>query len=183
MTTWKEGRKVLGQAIKSFRMPVDLFLADVSRRQPFRIPGTAVFMSVSPEGIPGALMHHYKLNKVLYQTVVFLSILVEEIPRVNPKERLTLENLGEGFYRLIARFGFMETPNVPELMEQARPLGLEAEPIDTTYILGRKTLLTTGKSGMSFWQKVLFSMMSRNAMNPTNYFKLPPNRVIEIGCS
>jgi len=181
MTTWKEGRKVLGQAISSFRMPADLFLADVARKHPFRIPGTAVFMSVSPEGIPGALMHHYKLNKVLHQTVVFLSILVEEIPRVNPKERLKLENLGEGFYRLIARFGFMETPNVPELMEQARPLGLEADPMDTTYILERETLLTTGKSGMSFWRKVLFSMMSRNAMNPTNYFKLPPNRVIEIG--
>jgi KUP system potassium uptake protein len=181
MTTWKEGRKVLGQAISSFRMPVDLFLADVARKQPFRIPGTAVFMSVSPVGIPGALMHHYKLNKLLHQTVVFLSILVEEIPRINPKERLKLENLGEGFYRLTARFGFMETPNVPELLVQARPLGLETEPMATTYILGRETLLTTGKSGMGKWRKVLFSMMSRNAMNPTSFFKLPPNQVIEIG--
>jgi KUP system potassium uptake protein len=181
MTTWKEGRKALGRAISSFRMPVDLFLADVARQQPFRISGTAVFMSVSPEGIPGALMHHYKLNKVLHQTVVFLSVLVEEIPRINPKERLRLENLGEGFYRLKARFGFMETPNVPELMRQAKLLGLETEPMDTTYILGRETLLTTGRSGMSIWRKVLFSMMSRNAMNPTNFFKLPPNQVIEIG--
>lgn len=181
MTTWKEGRKALGHAIGSFRMPVDLFLADVARKQPVRISGTAVFMSVSPEGIPGALMHHYKLNKVLHQTVVFLSVLVEEIPRINPKERLKLENLGEGFYRLTARFGFMETPNVPELMRQARPLGLETEPMDTTYVLGRETLLTTGRSGMSIWRKVLFSMMSRNAMNPTNFFKLPPNQVIEIG--
>jgi KUP system potassium uptake protein len=181
MTTWKEGRKVLGKAISAFRMPVNLFLTDVARKQPFRIPGAAVFMSVSPEGIPGSLMHHYKLNKMLHQTVVFLSILVEEIPRVNPKERLKLENLGEGFYRLTARFGFMETPNVPELMRQAKPLGLETEPMATTYVLGRETLLTTGKSGMSKWRKVLFSMMSRNAMNPTNFFKLPPNQVIEIG--
>jgi KUP system potassium uptake protein len=181
MTTWKEGRKALGQAISSFRMPVDLFLEDVARKQPIRIPGTAVFMSVSPVGIPGALMHHYKLNKLLHQTVVFLSILVEEIPRINPKERLKLENLGEGFYRLTARFGFMETPNVPELLAQARPLGLETEPMATTYILGRETLLTTGKSGMGKWRKVLFSMMSRNAMNPTSFFKLPPNQVIEIG--
>jgi KUP system potassium uptake protein len=181
MTTWKEGRKALGQAISNFRMPVDLFLADVASKHPFRISGTAVFMSVSPEGIPGALMHHYKLNKVLHQTVVFLSVLVEEIPRINPKERLKLENLGEGFYRLTARFGFMETPNVPELMRQAKLLGLETEPMATTYILGRETLLTTGRSGMSIWRKVLFSMMSRNAMNPTNFFKLPPNQVIEIG--
>ncbi len=181
MTTWKEGRKVLGQAISSFRMPVDLFLADVVRKQPLRIPGTAVFMSVSPEGIPGALMHYYKLNKMLHQTVVFLSVLVEEIPRVNPRERLKLENLGEGFYRLTARFGFMETPDVPELMAQAKKLGLETEPMATTYVLGRETLLTTGKSGLSLWRKVLFSMMSRNAMNPTNFFKLPPNQVIEIG--
>jgi len=181
MITWKEGRKALGRAISSFRMPVDLFLADVGRMHPYRIPGTAVFMSVSPEGIPGALMHHFKLNKVLHQTVVFLSILVEEIPRVNPKERLKLENLGEGFYRLTAHFGFMETPDVPELMKRARELGLEAEPAETTYILGRETLLTTGKSGMSKWRKILFSMMSRNSMNPTNFFKLPPNRVMEIG--
>jgi KUP system potassium uptake protein len=181
MTTWKEGRKALGQAISSFRMPVDLFLADVARQQPIRISGTAVFMSVSPEGIPGALMHHYKLNKLLHQTVVFLSILVEEIPRINPNERLRLENLGEGFYRLTARFGFMETPNVPELMRQAKPLGLDTQPMDTTFVLGRETMLTSGKSGMSKWRKVLFSMMSRNAMNPTNFFKLPPNQVIEIG--
>jgi KUP system potassium uptake protein len=181
LTTWKEGRKALGQAISSFRMPVDLFLADVAKKQPVRIPGAAVFMSVSPEGIPGALMHHYKLNRVLHQTVVFLSILVEEIPRVNPKERLRLENLGQGFYRLVARFGFMETPNVPRLLAQAKELGLQTEPMDITYILGRETLLTGGKSGMGTWRKIIFSLMSRNAMNPTNYFNLPPNQVIEIG--
>lgn len=181
MKTWKEGRQDLGRAISSFKMPVDLFLADVAQKKPVRIPGTAVFMSVSPEGIPGALMHHFKLNKVLHQTIVFLSIVVEEIPRINPKDRLKLENLGEGFYRLIARFGFMETPNVPDLMVRARGLGLEAEPMATTYILGRETLLTTGRSGMSKWRKILFSMMSRNAMNPTNFFNLPPNQVIEIG--
>jgi KUP system potassium uptake protein len=181
MTTWKEGRKILGRAISSYRMPVDLFLADVARVNPHRIPGTAVFMSVSPEGIPGALMHHYKLNKVLHKTVVLLSVLVEEIPRVDLKDRLRLDNLGEGFYRLTARYGFMETPNVPELMKQAKAFGLEAEPMATTYVLGRETLLMTGKSEMNIWRKVLFSMMSRNAMNPTNFFKLPPNQVIEIG--
>jgi KUP system potassium uptake protein len=138
-------------------------------------------MSVSPEGIPGGLMHHYKLNKVLHQTVVLLSVLAEEIPRVARKERLRLESLGEGFYRLTARYGFMETPNVPELMKQAKELGLETEPMATTYVLGRETLLMTGKSGMSTWRKILFSMMSRNAMNPTIFFKLPPNQVIEIG--
>lgn len=181
MTTWKEGRKKLGRAIGSIRMPVELFLADVSRVKPHRIPGTAVFMSVSPEGVPGALMHHYNLNKVLHQTVVLLSVLVEEIPRVEPKEQLLLDDLGEGFFRLTARYGFMETPDVPELMKRAKGLGLETEPMTTTYVLGRETLLTTGKSGMSTWRKILFSMMSRNAMNPTIFFKLPPNRVIEIG--
>jgi KUP system potassium uptake protein len=181
MTTWKEGRKALGRAISTFRMPEDLFLSDVAKVKPHRIPGTAVFMSVSPEGIPGGLMHHYKLNKVLHQTVVLLSVLAEEIPRVARKERLRLESLGEGFYRLTARYGFMETPNVPELMKQAKELGLETEPMATTYVLGRETLLMTGKSGMSTWRKILFSMMSRNAMNPTIFFKLPPNQVIEIG--
>ncbi|OGP51499.1 MAG: potassium transporter Kup [Deltaproteobacteria bacterium RBG_13_43_22] len=181
MTTWKEGRKALGQVIGSLRLPVDLFIADVARTKPYRIPGTAVFMSVSPVGVPGALMHHFKLNQVLHNTIVFLSILVEEIPRVDSGNRLNLENLGEGFYRLTSHYGFMETPNVPRIMNQARELGLETDPSTTTFILGRETLLTTGKSGMGKWRKVLFSMMSRNAMNPTNYFKLPPNRVIEIG--
>jgi KUP system potassium uptake protein len=181
MTTWKEGRKALSQAISSFRLPVDLFITDVARTHPYRIPGTAVFMSVSPVGVPGALMHHFKLNKVLHETIIFLSVLVEEIPRVNPKDRLKLENLGEGFYRLTGDYGFMETPNVPELIHKARALGLEADPETTTYILGRETLLTTGRSGMKTWRKFLFSMMSRNAMNPTNFFNLPPNRVIEIG--
>jgi KUP system potassium uptake protein len=181
MITWKEGRKALSQAISTSRLPVDLFIADVGRTKPYRIPGTAVFMSVSPVGVPGALMHHFKLNKVLHETVVFLSVLGEEIPRVNPQDRLKLESLGEGFYRLTTHYGFMETPNVPELMYKARESGLEADPATTTYILGRETLLTTGRSGMRPWRKYLFSMMSRNAMNPTNFFNLPPNRVIEIG--
>jgi KUP system potassium uptake protein len=181
MTTWKEGRKALNEAYSAFRVPVDLFVADVARTKPYRIPGTAVFMSVSPVGVPGALMHHFKLNQVLHETVVFLSVLVEEVPRVNDKERLQLDNLGEGFYRLTAHYGFMETPNVPKLMADAQGLGLKAEPATTTYILGRETLLTSGQAKLSTWRKLLFSTMSRNAMNPTNFFNLPPNRVIEIG--
>lgn len=181
MTTWKEGRKALSQAYSTFRVPVDLFVADVARTKPYRIPGTAVFMSVSPVGVPGALMHHFKLNQVLHETVVFLSVLVEEVPRVDDKERLQLDNLGEGFYRLTAHYGFMETPNVPKMMAEAQGLGLKAEPATTTYILGRETLLTSGQAKLSKWRKLLFSTMSRNAMNPTNFFNLPPNRVIEIG--
>jgi KUP system potassium uptake protein len=181
MTTWKDGRKNLGQAIGSFRIPVDVFIADVARTRPYRTPGTAVFMSLSPVGVPGSLMHHFKLNQVLHKTVVFLSILVEDIPRVDPKDRLTVDNLGEGFYRLTARYGFMESPDVLNLMDRAGKLGLETDPSTTTYILGRETLLTTGKSGLSKWRKLLFTLMSRNAMNPTLYFNLPPNRVIEIG--
>jgi len=181
MTTWKEGRTALGKAISAARMPLDLFLADVARTKPPRIPGTAVFMSVSPVGVPGSLMHHFKLNKVLHEKIVFLSILVEEIPRVSIQGRLKLEDLGQGFYRLVAHFGFMEAPDVPKLIAQARHLGLETEPMATIYVLGRETLLISGKPGMSKWRKVLFAMMARNSMNPTNFFKLPPNQVIEIG--
>jgi KUP system potassium uptake protein len=138
MTTWKEERKVLVRAISSFRMPVEQSLADVVRVKPHRIPGTAVFMSVSPEGIPGSLLDHYKLNKVLHETVILLFVLAEGIPRVDLKDCLKLESLKKGFYRLTARYGFMETPNIPELIRQAKEFGLATESMATTYGLIRK---------------------------------------------
>ena len=180
MVTWKDGRKALGELMTP-RLSMDLFLKDVAQSKPYRISGTAIFMSVNPKGVSGALLHHYKHHKVLYEKVILLSILAHDLPRIDKKDRLVLEDLGQGFYRITAYYGFMETPRVPELLALAGRMGLQTDPASTTFFLGRESLFTTGKSKMAQWRKVLFSMLSRNAMNPTNYFDIPPDRVIEIG--
>ena len=181
MATWKDGRRALQQRIVSARLPVEAFMADVERTEPVRVPGTAVFMTISPVGIPPVLLHHYKHNRVFHEQVVLLSIVAVGVPTVPLAERLRLEPMGHGFYRLMAHFGFMETPNVPNIMRGAEGLGLKIIPEMTSYYLGRETLLTTGKSKMRHWRKTLFALMSRNTPTPTTYFGLPPGRVVELG--
>jgi KUP system potassium uptake protein len=180
MTTWKDGRAALAETLK-VPISIKVFLEDLARTNPYRVPGTAVFMSVNPKGIPGTLLHHFKHNKVLHERVILFSILSLDIPRVSPKERLHLEELGQGFYRLTAHYGFVQIPNVPEALGMAGKLGLKIDLSTTTFFLGRESLLTTGTSKMGRWRKALFSAISRNAMNPSNYFGIPPDRVIEIG--
>ena len=180
MTTWKDGRAALAEAL-NIRISIKVFLEDLARTNPYRVPGTAIFMSVNPSGVPGSLLHHFKHNKVLHERVILLSILAQDIPRVSPKDRLHMEDLGQGLYRLTAWYGFMETPKVPEIMALAGKLGLKIEMASTTFFLGRESLFISGKSRMASWRKSLFSAMSRNAMNPTNFFGIPPDRVIEIG--
>jgi KUP system potassium uptake protein len=180
MGTWKDGRAALAEALK-IQISITAFVEDLAQKKPYRVPGTAVFLSVNPKGIPGSLLHHFKHNKVLHERVILLSMQAQDIPRVSSQDRLQLENLGQGLYRLTAWYGFMETPNVPELLALIGEKGLEINPAATTFFLGRESLFITGKSRMSSWRKILFSAMSRNAMNPTNFFGIPPDRVIEIG--
>jgi KUP system potassium uptake protein len=181
MATWKDGRRMLQERIVSARLPEQAFIEDIARTGPVRVPGTAVFMTISPVGIPPVLLHHYKHNRVFHEQVVLLSIVAVGVPTVPPEERLQLKPMGYGFYRLIAHYGFMETPNVPDIMRRAERLGLKIIPEITSYYLGRETLLTTGKSKMRHWRKTLFALMSRNTPTPTTYFGLPPGRVVELG--
>jgi KUP system potassium uptake protein len=181
LITWKDGRSMLSRKLNEIRLPLEMFLEDVSRKKPYRVDGTAVFMTVSPSGTPPALLHQIKHNKVLHEKVILLSIKTSDIPSVPKKERITIDALGNGFYRIIAEYGFMESPNVPEIMKLAGRKGLETDPAQTTYYLGRETLLTEGTSKMATWRKALFAFMSRNASNPTIFFGIPPNRVIELG--
>ncbi|MBI5545136.1 MAG: KUP/HAK/KT family potassium transporter, partial [Deltaproteobacteria bacterium] len=181
MTTWKDGRSELARRIASSTLPMELFLEDVARRAPPRVPGTAVFMAASTTGTPPALLHHIKHNKMLHEQVVLLSILSAEVPSVTSEDRVTLRELGHGFYQLIASYGFMETPNVPELMRRAYRQGLTTDPANTSYYLGRETLLTSGRSRMMRWRKELFSFISKNSRSPTAYFDIPPGRVVELG--
>lgn len=181
MTTWKTGRRLLGQAFKANLLPLDIFLLDVEQAKPQRVKGTAVFMASNPHGTPPVLLHHFKHNKVLHEQVVLLSVINERVPEVPAAERVCVEELGQGFFRVIARYGFMQTPNVPSVLLACKQHGLDVELADTSYYLGRETLLTTGTSPMMKWRKALFAFVSRNARPATMYFGLPPGRVVELG--
>ena len=138
-------------------------------------------MSVSPEGTSPVLLKNLKHNKILHEKVVLLSILPTDIPTVPAGERVRVEDLGRGFYRVVAHNGYMQRPNVPEIMKLASHLGLPIDEAETIYYLGKVSLFTTGDSKMMRWRKVLFAFMLRNAGSPAAYFGLPANRVVELG--
>jgi KUP system potassium uptake protein len=181
MTTWKRGRAELGKLLKIGNLPMDLFLADLETQQPVRVPGTALFMTSDTGGVPNVLLHHFKHNKVLHQRVILLSILTERHPEVSSDERVEISALKHGFFRIIARFGFMEKPSIDVVLRGAASQGLVIDVPQTTFFLGRETLLVTGESGMMTWRKKLFAILSRNAPSAVQYFGIPPNRVIELG--
>ncbi len=181
MTTWWRGRLELSRVMDTGAIAADLFLADLAESGLPRVPGTAVFMASSKDGIPNVLLHHVKHNKVLHRQVVLLSVLTENVPFVVGAKALEVKDLEHGFYRVVARTGFMQQPNVPRILARAGAQGLAWNESDTTYYLGRQTLITTGKGGMARWRKILFSFLSRNARPPTDFFQLPPNRVVELG--
>lgn len=181
MTTWVEGRRVLAHEIASRALPLDVFLEDVAQVLPRRVEGTAVFMASSPVGTPPALLHHLKHVRVLHERVVLLSAVATERPVVPATERIDREDLGDGFHQLIAYYGFMQTPDVGEVMALARQGGLEADPERTSFFLGRETLIPSGTSPMPAWRKSLFVLLARNAAPATAYFRLPPGRVVELG--
>jgi KUP system potassium uptake protein len=177
---------------------LDLFLSDVARKKPPRVPGTAVFMTSSPDGVPVVLLHHLKHNKVLHEHVILMSLKTEEVPEIPAEERLTIEKLEHGFHRVSARYGFMETPDVPEILYRLRQAGLRAKQIDTTFYLGHERIIVLDHSrgpkpgarrlpedadftDMSRWRKKLFVLMQRNARSATEFFGIPPNRVVELG--
>ena len=181
MTTWKRGRASLGRHIIANTLPMDLFLDDVRATKPHRVPGTAVFMTSNPDGASPVLLHHFKHNKVLHERVVMLSVQTRHVPEVRTGERLEVRELGEGFAQVTAAYGFMETPNVIEVLKLARDRGLAVDVDGASFYLGRETLLTTGRAGMAHWRKVLFAFLSRNARPANMFFSIPPNRVVELG--
>jgi len=181
MTTWSSGRRIVQSLLARGSLPIDLFLADVTKRKPFRAPGTAVFMTSNPEGAPLVLLHHLRHNKTLLENVILLSILATNVPTVADEERITVTNLGEGFWRVVAKYGFMEKANVPQVLARCRDMGVVADRRDTTYFLGRERLLPTGRARLARWRKKLYIFMSRNSRTATEYFAIPPNRVVELG--
>jgi KUP system potassium uptake protein len=182
MTTWKTGRTLLGRKLAASSIPVRFFLADIQDNPPPRVPGTAVFMYGDPEGTPPALLRALEHFGALHERVVLLHVLTEEIPRVPPADRSQVEKVDEGCYRIGLRYGFMEDPDVPADLANVRLDGLELDPMRTTYFLGRETVLAAQhRAGMATWREVVFGFMSRNARAATSFFRLPPDRVVELG--
>jgi KUP system potassium uptake protein len=205
MSTWKKGRARLSEIVRENTLPLELFLADIERRGPPRVPGVAVFLTSVPGGAPPVLLHHLKHNKVLHERVMLLSVMSQEIPQVSTTDRVRCRELGQGFYEVLAWYGFMETPDIPAVLQRlaqdtgdGRPVPLNV--METSFYLGRETLIPIdrrrrGKTGsrpalppsdlrepeMSRWRKKLFIFMTRNAQSATAFFGLPPNRVVELG--
>jgi KUP system potassium uptake protein len=181
MTTWWRGRFELSKQMESGTIPDELFLADIAETPLPRVSGTAVFMTSGTGGMPNVLLHHVKHNKVLHRQVVLLSISTENVPFVVGNQSLSVRELSHGFYRVVSRVGFMQQPNVPRVLSRCERHGLLVNPGDTTYYLGRQTLLTTGHTRIARWRKILFAFLARNSRAPTEFFHLPPNRVVELG--
>ena len=193
MSTWKRGRRILMAKLRDGALPIEMFIADVANRKPARVPGTAVFMTSDPAGAPPVLLHHLKHNKVLHERVLLMSVQAEEVPQVPEEERLEVRELGQGFWTVVASYGFMQTPDMPEILESLKARGLSLPIMDTSFYLGRETLLATRgrpKTGaatdllsrrMPYWRKKLFVVMTNNARSATAFFGLPPNRVVELG--
>jgi KUP system potassium uptake protein len=197
MSTWKRGRTILTYILQSGSLPLELFLQDVAKRKPPRVPGTAVFMTSTALDVPVVLLHHLKHNKVLHEQVILMSVVTEDVPEIPAHERIRVEKLDQGFWRVLAYYGFMETPNVPDMLAAAKRENLRAKPMDTTFYLGRERIIVAGKGPhragtrrappdanlprMARWRKKIFVVMSRNARSATEFFGIPPNRVVELG--
>jgi KUP system potassium uptake protein len=181
MTTWKTGRRVLADRLRRSTVPLRPFLKGLALEPVVRVPGIAVFMYSNPHGVPPALLHNLKHNRVLHETVIILTVETQEIPRVPASERLEVVPLDHGFYRVILRYGFMEEPDVPLELARVRLPGLQLDMHQVSYFLSRETLLATAHPGMWIWREKLFAWMTRNARPATSYFNLPPNRVVELG--
>ncbi len=181
MLTWKRGREILGERLRAGLLPFQDFLEDVRGSKPHRVKGTAVFMTGSADGTPHVLLHHIKHNQVIHKQVVMLTVLTGDVPRIASDERVSVTDCGNGFFRVLARYGYMERPDIPEALDACRRFGVETREAQTTYYLGRETLVASGKSGLSTWRVLLFAFMTRNSQRASTFFRLPPNRVVELG--
>ncbi len=181
MLTWKTGRYLVFTRLKSEAMAIEPFIEAVGAHPPPRVPGTAIFMTPNPEGVPHAMLHNLKHNKVLHEKVVILTVRFLDFPHTNSEERVSVEALPYEFYRVTVRYGFKDEPDLPRDLALCSKYGLEFDPMDTSYFIGKESLIASSKSGMAFWRKKVFISLFRTAETITNQFKLPPNRVIELG--
>ncbi len=182
MRTWRRGRELLHAEIRKEGIQLNTFLPGLMLAPPVRVPGTAVFMTADKTVVPHALMHNLKHNKVLHERNVFLTVDTLNVPMAPHEKRLNIESIGNDFYRVIIRFGFMETPDVPlALMRSCDKGGIYFDPMDTTYFASRETIIASANRGMPVWRDKLFALMHRNAASATGFFRIPGNRLVELG--
>ena len=181
LSTWQRGRQLLQVRLGEVAVPLQILLGDLLAEPPHRVPGTAIFMTAQPDGVPYPLLYNLRHNQVLHERVVLMTVDMTEIPRVPPEESIAIESLAEGFYRVSARYGFMDEPDVLEILERCRAKGLNITVEASTFFVGRETLFATGRPGMPLWRDRLFALMSRNTTRITTSFNIPTEQVIEIG--
>ena len=180
LTTWAKGRQLMISRMNEASLPMEIFIKSAAPSA-VRVPGTAVFMTSSSSGVPHALLHNLKHNKVLHERVILLTVRIEDVPYVMPERRLETKNYGSGFYRVMLRYGFMEEINVPNSLAEVKDIGSQCRMMDTSFFLARQTLLASSRPGMAIWRERLFAWMLRNSVSAMEFFKLPTNRVVELG--
>lgn len=180
LTTWARGRKLMLDRMAESSMPVSLFVQSAANSA-IRVPGTAVFMTSTAQGVPHALLHNLKHNKVVHERIILLTVQIKDVPYVDEGKQLAVEDLGQGFHRVILRYGFMQTPDVPAALANVKDCGPQFRMIDTSFFLSRQTLIAAKRPGMALWREKLFSWMLRNAESAMEFFRLPTNRVVELG--
>ncbi|MGJ4728496.1 potassium transporter Kup [Luteimonas sp. SDU101] len=182
LRTWRRGRETLREEMQKEGIRLDAFIPGLMLAPPVRVEGTAVFMTSDKGVVPHALLHNLKHNKVLHERNVFLTVETLTVPYATPGRRLTVDSIGDGFYRVLVRFGFMETPDVPQaLMQAADHSTLSFDPMETTYFVSRETIVSSAKRGMPVWRDRLFAVMHRNAAPANQFFRIPGNRLVELG--
>jgi KUP system potassium uptake protein len=181
LSTWQSGRKILGSYLKAQSMPIDEFNQLIETKKPMRVQGQAIYMTGDPWGVPVALLHNLKHNKVLHELTAILTIATKEIPVVDGVDKVKIELVGPNVYRIFASYGFMEMPKIQDILRICKEKGINFDTAETTFVLGRETILPSANPGMSIWREKLFAVMARNALKPTAFFDIPPNQVIEVG--
>jgi K+ transporter len=180
--TWTDGRALFSKKIQTYRISPELFASSIALDPPVRVPGTAIFLTADPNGVPKALLHNLKHNRVLHERTIVLSVRTTDEPYVDDSERTEIVGHQGGIWHVLLHFGFSETPDVPAAMATVAIPGFDPDPMKTTYFLGREAVaISSRKGGMSAWRKRLFTFLFNNAGSPTDFFRLPPDRVIEIG--
>ena len=180
LTTWSRGRKLVQDKLQASAMPIEVFIKSATASTT-RVPGTAVFLTATSNGVPHALLHNMKHNKILHERVVFLTVMIENVPYVPATRRIEVLDMGQNFYRIIIHYGFMQDPDIPRALARAADHGLVFKMMETSFFLSRQTLVTSNAPGMPLWREKVFSWMMRNATNAMEFFKLPSNRVVELG--
>jgi KUP system potassium uptake protein len=181
MATWRRGRELVVREIKHGGLALEPFISSIVAHPPLRVPGTAVFLTANQEGVPHALLHNLKHNKVLHERNVMLTVETVDTPVAEPDERMEVDPLGDNFFRVTLRFGFAEDPDVPQALEAVNQCGMPFDMMDTTFFLSRESIVATDRPGMALWRDKLFAFMQRNAIPATAFFQIPGNRLIELG--